>query len=76
MRIAFPSRRTLFRKDNWTPRAVEVFATAKVMATPGLITTEHLILALEVGDTVASRAFKKLGLLISPSLTTSSPTRC
>src|ERR1041385_4068317 len=75
MRLAFQSRRTPFRKDNWTPRAIEVFATAKVIAAPGLMNAQHLALALEAGDTVASRAFKKLGLIPSAVLGQSAPDR-
>lgn len=75
MRIEFQRRRTPFRKDNWTPRAIEVFATAKVIATPGLITTEHLVLAMEASDTVASRAFEKLGLIPSAALGRCAPSQ-
>jgi hypothetical protein len=73
MRLAFQSCRTPFRKDNWTPRAIEVFATAKAIAAPGLITAQHLALAMEASDTVASRVFEKLGLIPSAALGRSAP---
>jgi hypothetical protein len=44
---------------------LEAFSTAKALASPGPITAQHLLLALEAGDTVAARAFKKLGILPS-----------
>lgn len=60
-----PNQRREFQKANWTPRALEVFATAKTLAAPGPIELHHLLLALSAGDAVASRALKRLG--INPS---------
>lgn len=65
MRTGAPMRQTPFNKANWTPRALEVFATAKALAARGSITARHLLLALEAGDTVASQVFKRLGILPS-----------
>jgi hypothetical protein len=61
-------KRTPFEKANWTPRALEVFATAKALASPNPIGPRHLLLAMEAGDTFARRVFKKLGLLPSAVL--------
>lgn len=68
MPFAIPTPHARFEKANWTPRALEVFATAKALAAPSLITARHLLLALEAGDTVASRVFKRLGILPSAVL--------
>jgi hypothetical protein len=68
MHFVFSSRRKSFRKDNWTPRAIEALETAKGIAAPALITTAHLLLAVEVKDCVASQALKKLGVTPSASL--------
>ena len=75
MRTPFQSRRTPFPKDNWTPRAIEVLATAKAMATPGQITGQDLLVAMEAIDTVASNVFKNLGLAPSAALGRSVPTQ-
>ena len=74
MRTPFQSRRTPFPKDNWTPRAIEVLATAKAIAAPGQITGQDLLVAMEAIDTVASNVFKKLGLTPSAALGRTVPT--
>jgi len=73
MPAANPTRRTPFEKANWTPRALEVFATAKALASPGSITRRHLLLALKAGDTVASRVSKRLGVVPSVALSCTPP---
>ncbi len=67
------SRRTPFEKANWTPRALEVFATAKALASPNTIGPRDLLLAMEAGDTVACRVFQKLGILPSAVLNQTPP---
>jgi hypothetical protein len=74
MRTTIPRRLTPFDKANWTPRALEVFATAKALTSPDSITARHLLLALEAGDTVASKVFKRLGILPSAVLGCPAPT--
>jgi hypothetical protein len=66
-------KRTPFEKANWTPRALEVFATAKALASPNPITPRDLLLAMEAGDTVARRVFKKLNMLPSALLNQTPP---
>jgi hypothetical protein len=67
-------RRTPFEKANWTPRALEVLATAKAMASPNPIRPRDLLLAMEAGDTLARRIFKKLSTLPSAVLNQTAPT--
>ena len=62
-----------FDKTNWTPRALQVFATAKVLAFPARITWVHLLLALEAGDSVATRVFQRLSFLPSVAFDRSPP---
>ncbi len=66
-------RRTPFEKANWTPRALEVFATAKALASPNRIRPRDLLLAMEAGDTVARRVFMKLSMLPSAVLNQTPP---
>ena len=73
MNLPALSRRTPFEKANWTPRALEVFATAKALASPNPIRPRDLLLAMEAGDTVARRVFKKLGMLPSAVLNQTPP---
>jgi hypothetical protein len=58
---------------NWTPRALEVFATAKALASPNPIRPRDLLLAMEAGDTVARRVFEKLSMLPSAVLNQTRP---
>jgi hypothetical protein len=67
------ARRAPFEKANWTPRALEVFATAKALASPNRIRPRDLLLAMEAGDTIARRVFKKLGVLPSTVLNQAPP---
>jgi hypothetical protein len=66
-------KRTPFEKANWTPRALEVFATAKALASPNPIRPRDLLLAMEAGDTVARGVFKKLSILPSAVLNETPP---
>jgi len=68
-----PMSDTPFEKANWTPRALEVFATAKALALPNPIRPRDLLLAMEAGDTVARRVFKKLSMLPSAVLNQTAP---
>ena len=52
---------------------MEVFATAKALASPDSIRPRDLLLAMEAGDTVARRVFKKLSMLPSAVLNQSPP---
>jgi hypothetical protein len=63
-----------FEKANWTPRALEVLATAKKLASAdGPVTADHLLLALEVGETVASQVLRRLAISPSTALGHSPP---
>src|SRR5438046_5094380 len=64
---------TPFEKANWTPRALEVFATAKALASPNPIRPRDLLLAMEAGDTVAHRVFKELSMLPSAVINQTPP---
>ncbi len=66
-------RRTPFEKANWTLRALEVLATAKALALPNPIKPQDLLLAMEAGDTVARRVFKKLSMMPSAVLNQTAP---
>ena len=66
-------KRTPFKKANWTPRALEVFATAKALAAPNPMRPSDLLLAMEAGDTVARRVFGKLNLQPSTVLNQTPP---
>ena len=52
---------------------MEVFATAKVLASPNPIRPRDLLLAMEAGHTVARRVFQKLGTLPSAVLNQTPP---
>ena len=67
------THQTRFDKANWTPRALEVFATAKALAVPGQIKRADLLLALESGVSVASGVFKRVGYLPSATLDRPAP---
>jgi hypothetical protein len=73
MSTAIPTPRTPFEKANWTPVALRVFATAKALASPDPIVGRDLLLALETGDTVASKVFKKLAITPSRTLSRTAP---